>query len=302
MKTFILSAAVALASLATSVANADIVFDVFDGDAVTLFSNGSNPAPTGTFGTMTGSLTQPPAQGQALAHMVGTDNIMTLNGGAIQATDVVTVTWVVDNISGYTQENDNSNGIEFGLVSNAAFRNGNGSNPSTISRFRGDDGAPTSPVANSNRVGNGFGSIFNGTPGSGQSENIPTVEGGILLEGTALSFADGFTVVQTLSAAGVTTQYTDIVVTDQAGVETGGTTLTTAIQPFAATGAFTFENFVNGAHFYAGTEFDDLLNGGGITFSEATIDVSPAVAVPEPSSALLLALGGIVFGVKRRRK
>ena len=299
MKILFLSAAIAFASFATTT-NADVViFDAVAGDAVGVFSNGANPAPTLAIGATTGSLSQPAAQGQTLAHMVGSDDIMTLNGGGIQLTDTVTVTWVVDSIVGFTGENDNSNGIEFGLVSNPTFRNGNGSNPSTISRFRGDDGAPTSPLANSNRVGNGFGSIFNGTPGSGQSEDIATVEG-TGLEGTALSFEDGFTVVQTLSAAGVTTQYSDIIVTDQAGVETGGTTLTTVIQPFAATGAFSFQEFVNGAHFYAGTEFDNLTTGGEITFSTATIDV--ATAVPEPSSAMLLVMGGIAFGIKRRRK
>ena len=243
-------------------ANATVVFDALAGDAVTLFSNADNPVPTLD---VTGSIGTLSRDNNALSHMVGNDNIQTLNGGSILPTDVVTVTWVVDQITGYTIENNN-NGIEFGLNTELAFRT-NMVGVNTVSRFRAD-----SALANANRIGHGFGNIFNLDTLGGQTENEETVEEGLFGEGTGLSFEDGFTVVQTLTADGVTTQYSDIEVTDQAGTPTGGTVLTTVVDPFPD--GVDFVDFVNNGRFYAGAQIADSLLGGDIVFSRAQIEIT----------------------------
>ena len=221
MKTLIFSAAIAFASLATSVANAQVIFNAVAGDAVTTFSNPQNTPPTFATDSTTATLTNT----AGISHFASVNDIQTLNGGTpLTATDVVTITWVVDGITGFVNDDPtitaNPNGIEYGLLPNAALRSTQ-TNVGTLSRFRGDN--PPNLV-NANRLGNGFGNLFEGGPG--QTENIPTLEGiaaddgnivtgdeAIGLEGTGASFADGFTVVQTISAEGVTTQYRDIVVT-----------------------------------------------------------------------------------------
>ena len=221
MKFFLTSLVAAAALMVTPLASADVIFDAIAGDSINLFSNGTNALPVFANNGTTATLTRNDPQ---LSHFASVNNIQALNGGnSILGTDTVRLTWVVDGITGFTTNDDNENGIEFGLTANSAFR-GNG-NPSTNTRFRGSDAA----IANSNRVGFGFGNIFGSQDinvGGGQTENELTVEGGTTLEGTAASFADGFTVVQTLTSSGVFTQYSDIVVTDQAGVATGGTVLT----------------------------------------------------------------------------
>ena len=291
MKTLILSAAIAFASLTTSVANADVIFDAFDGDAATELG--------GTFDATAGTLTRTEAGN---ADLVSSLDFQTLNGGtAILPTDVVTVTWVVDSITNWAgiaagQANNTSTAVRAGVVTDAVAR-GN-SNLGTLSRLRGDSVG----VVQANRIGYDFGNYLR-PDAAGQSENEATVEVGDF-EITAASIADGYTVVQTISAAGVTTQYTDVIVTDQgpgAVTPTGGTTLTTVLDPFVATrfpAGTGYTEFINGAHFYAGANFQDAA-GGVVSFSTATVAIN---AVPEPSSAMLLALGGIVFGVKRRRK
>ena len=267
MKTFIFSATIIFASVATSVANAQVVFDVIAGDAVTTFSNPDNATPslatTPPTATLTGSA--------GLAHMIGNVDIQTLNGGtSITSTDVITLTWVVDSITGYTNPDDpaasnNPNGIEFGLVPNVGLRSTT-DNVGTLSRFRAD--SPN--IVNANRLGNGFGNLFAGGPG--QTENVETVEGPGL-EATAESFADGFTVVQTITADGVITQYSDIVVTDALGTPNDGTVITAELQPFVE--GTNFVDFINGAHFYAGSDSErGLGTGAAITFSTAQIEIS----------------------------
>ena len=259
MKFLVTTLAASLSLMIASAANAQVIFDAIAGDAVETFSNATNAAPTLSVNAPTATLTRSDG---ALSHFVSVVDIQTLRGGGIAATDVVRITWVVDSITGYTTANNN-NGIEFGLSTNTAFR-GN-TNPSTISRFRAD-----SSLANANKVGHGFGNVF--VNGPGQTENQETEEGGTLSEATAASFEDGFTVVQTISADGVTTQYSDIVVTNQNGTPSDETVLTTVISPFADD--VDFVDFVNGAHFYAGAQIADTA-GGVITFSRAQIELGP---------------------------
>lgn len=290
MRFFVTTLVVTSSLMLAPVANAQIIFDAIAGDAVTTVSNAMNPAPTLALNPPSATLSQ--TTGDSLSHFFSNDDIQTLNGGSIANTDTIKLTWEVKGMTNYTTPG-NRNSIEFGLVSNAAFRGGG--NPGTISRFRGDSG-----LVNANRVGHGFGNLFTNT--GGQTENEATVEGGILgfdLEGTAASFEDGFTVMQTITAAGVTTMYSDIVVTDQAGnIQAGVTTLTTVLDPYLdpTFGNQGFAGFFNGAHFYAGAGFFDPA-GGDVIFSTAQIEINP---VPEPSSFALLALGGLL-AVRRRR-
>ena len=291
MKTFIFSAAIAFASLTASVANAQVIFDAVVGDAVTTFSNPQNAPPSFATNSTTATLTNT----AGISHFVSINDIQTLNGGTpLTATDVVTITWVVDGITGYVNDDPattaNPNGIEYGVLPNATLRSTQ-DNVGTLTRFRGDH--PN--IANANKVGYGFGNLS--VDGPAQTENEPTVEGRALddgnaangdeaigLEGTGESFADGFTVVQTISAAGFTTQYRDIVVTqlldDGTGAfvrsPNGGTVLTTEIAPFPTTG-FDFVTFINGAHFYAGTDTDRTAGTGAVvTFSAARIEINAA--------------------------
>lgn len=281
MRLFLGTFIAALSLIIAPNASADVIFDAVAGDTVSTFSNGTNTAPSFSTNGTTATLTR---SDNALSHLVSTDNIATLLGGTISETDVITLTWTVDSITGYTSANNN-NGIEFGLVADPSFRGS--TNAATISRFRAD-----STLANANRVGHGFGNVFTGGP---QSENEETVEEGFTGEATGASFEDGFTVIQTISVDGVITQYNDIVVTNQFGTPTGGTTLTTVIDAFP--GGFDFVNYVNGAHFYAGAQIADG-SGGVITFSTATLELN---AVPEPTSTLLLMGLGSLYVIRRRR-
>ena len=269
MKTLFFSAVIAFASLATSVANAQVIFDALDGDAVLTFSNGTNTPPVFATAGTSATLTRPDV---GVCTFVSVDDLQTLNGGtAITEADVITVTWVVESITGFTGANNNV-GIETGISADPAFRSND--NLSTIARFRGDG-----TLQNSNRVGFTFGTIFTG--GTGQTENEPTVEASeatgaeaVGLEATALSFEDGFTVVQTISVDGVSTQYSDIVVTSQTGTETGGTVLTTVLEPFPDD--FDYLTFVNGAHFSVGASIV-LEDGGVVTFTTAQLAISDGV-------------------------
>lgn len=278
MKLFVTGFVLAATMTIAPVANAQVIFDLINnGDAISLYSNAANAAPTFIAG--------PPATltrgDRALSHFASVDDIETLNGGSLAATDVIQLTWVVDNITGYDGSMDvgnmhNNNGIEFGVVSLNQFRGTD--NLGTISRFRGD----SLNVVNANRVGHGFGRIAVGQPEDqanpvGQTENDPTDEGGFNFEATEDSFADGFTVIQTISRNGVVTQYLDVVVTDQGGVDQGLTVLTTVIDPFqpGVIGSDAdYVAFMNSAHFYAGASIADPV-GGIVTFSAATMEINP---------------------------
>lgn len=278
MKSVVTSFVIATAMITVSVANAQVIFDVTnDADPISLYSNAMNGVPTFATG--------PPAtltrSDRALSHFVSGDDIQTLNGASLTATDEIRLTWVVDSITGFDGSMDvanmhNNAGVEFGVVSLDQFRGTD--NLGTVSRFRGD----SLNVVNANRIGHSFGSIFADPPNpanpAGQTENEETVEGGFGFEGLEDSFADGFTITQTITAAGVITQYSDIVVTDQAGmVQDGITTLTTILDPFnpdVIDSDADFVAFMNSAHFYAGASIADTA-GGVLTFSLAQIEINP---------------------------
>ena len=264
MKTFIFSAAITLALLAAPVADAQVIFDALTGDAVTTVTGGTSTPPVFATAGSTATLT---SQNVGVSSLVSVDDIQTLNGGtAITEADVITVTWVVESVTGFTGAANNV-GTEVGLSTNAAFRGND--NPSTISRFRGNG-----TLRNSNRVGFTFGNVFSGS----QSEDQTTVEAeaatgvdAIGLEATGESFEDGFTVVQTISAEGVTTQYSDVVVTSQTRTPNGLTVLTTVLEPFPDD--FDYLTFINGAHFNVGASIV-ISDGGVITFTTAQLAIS----------------------------
>lgn len=271
----ILSAGACIALVCGPAAQATVIYDAIAGDATNTYANGG--ASGGTF-TGTDPLTLSDGGTNNFAHLGSVSDIETLNGGTLLSTDVIQITWVVDSISG----NLDANGAVIGLLPDATFRGT--SNVGTITRLRGQDG-----LVNDERVGYGFGNIWNG----GQTENEPTVEGaGSTFEVNESSLLDGFTVVQTISADGVTTQFSDVEVTNSIGtVQAGVTTLTTVLEPLP--GSIDFVDFFNGTHFYTGVDF---VGSGSVTFSQATIEI-----VPEPGSIALLGLGGLLVARRRRR-
>ena len=98
MKLIIATAiAAAFTIVSPVVANAQVIFDAFDGDAVTSVSNTNGPP--GTFSTPTPMTLDRNNAGPS--HFASTSDLQTLNGGvSIAATDVVQLTWVVDSVTG----------------------------------------------------------------------------------------------------------------------------------------------------------------------------------------------------------
>ena len=243
------------------VANAQVIFDAFDGDAVTSVSNTNGPP--GTFSTPTPMTLDRNNAGPS--HFASTSDLQTLNGGvSIAATDVVQLTWVVDSVTGGLS----TNGIEFGVNENDSFRANNGP-VNTLLRLRG-----ASTIVNANRLGFGFGNIFTG---GAQSENIPTeeaMEAGDDREAPVDGLEDGFTVVQTITATEVTTQFQDIEVSGPGMMTIPGITTLTNITEFPAN--IDFVSFMNGSHFYAGGQIGDA-TGGTITMSVAQVELNPVV-------------------------
>ena len=108
MKLIIATAIAAAFTVVSPVANAQVIFDAFAGDAVTSISNTNGPP--GTFSTPTPMTLVRNNAGPS--HFASTSNLQTLNGGvSIAATDVVQITWVVDSVTGGLS----ANGIEFGV-------------------------------------------------------------------------------------------------------------------------------------------------------------------------------------------
>lgn len=277
----ILSAAACIALMGGPAAEATVIYDAIAGDSTNSYTNSGTP---GTITAGTDSLTLQAAGGGFFAHFGSASDIQTLNGGTLLSTDVIKITWVVDSFS--TGADLDANGAVIALLPDAAFRAGPTVNVGTITRLRGEKAS----VVNSERIGYGFGNIW--TTGGKQTEAEPTVEGGAsTYEVAEESLLDGFTVVQTISAAGVTTQFSDVVVKNLAGTVQDYTTLTTVLEPLPDT--IDFVSFFNGTHFYAGV---DLVGSGSVTFSQATIEI-----VPEPSSIALLGLGGLLVARRRRR-
>ena len=247
------------------VANAQVIFDAFDGDAVTSVSNTNGPP--GTFSTPTPMTLDRNNAGPS--HFASTSDLQTLNGGvSIAATDVVQLTWVVDSVTGDLV----TNGIEFGVNESDSFRANNGP-VNTLLRLRGNTGANMT-LTNANRLGFGFGNIFTG---GAQSENIPTeeaMEADADREAPVDGLEDGFTVVQTITATEVTTQFQDIEVSGPGMMTIPEITTLTNITEFPATTDFV--SFMNGSHFYAGGQIGDA-TGGTITMSVAQVELNPVV-------------------------
>ena len=262
MKLIISTAIAAAFTVVSPVANAQVIFDAFAGDAVTSLTN-TNGA--GTFSTpMTLD-----RNNAGSSHFASTSNLQTLNGGvSIAATDVVQITWVVDSVTGDLV----TNGIEFGVNESDSFRANNGP-VNTLLRLRGNTGANMT-LMNANRLGFGFGNIFTG---GAQSENIPTeeaMEAGDDREAPVDGLEDGFTVVQTITATEVTTQFQDIEVSGPGMMTIPEITTLTNITEFPAD--IDFVSFMNGSHFYAGGQIGDA-TGGTITMSVAQVELNPVV-------------------------
>jgi len=275
MKRYIYLSVVVVVGMLGSVANADIVFDATTTNT-TVFDNAFNS--TGTL-TLTGG-----TPGLLLANSNGnfnqggiasTGDINTLNGTALVATDVVTLTAVVDSVTNTGSSELRSRGIEFGLAVAPAHI---GTLPSNnlVLQIGGAANVTMDNVQGLMRLQNSFGTIT--SPVSRVAEE---------------SVLDGFGVTLVADVNGFNFSFT--------GLDVFGTT-----NPVAdVSGTFLPGEFVanfGAGHYYAAAQkrnFDDL-NPGTTTldFRTARIEVT---SVPEPTCLALLGLASIGMASRRRR-
>lgn len=270
---------VLLSVLSTSV-EADVVQTIYDASATsnvganTANIGGGNPSITDNMnGTLT--LSSDPTAGNNNAFFLDSGDggsIATLLGRSLIATDTVTVRGTIDSVTGIS--NFSGNGIEFGLQSATGFR----SDPNLL--FQIDDGT--------NRGGE---APFFGTNGNVNATSAPAVnEAGL---------RDGFSFEAIYDVNGITFNVTDVVTFN---IQPGDVSTPTSYSYFVPAGflGYDFLTDVNGSFAYLSVQ----RTGTGqtdVNLSEFTIEVE-SVAVPEPTSATLLTVGGLGMLMRRRRR
>ncbi|MGJ8641999.1 MAG: PEP-CTERM sorting domain-containing protein [Luteolibacter sp.] len=237
--------------------------------------SGGEMLPTITGATPNLLVTQA-AQNNNMAGFASTSNIDTLiGGGGLTAADTVTMSVTVDSISGAQFR---SNGYEFGLSESASFR------PATGSFLLG--------MAASNSGSDvRFMSKFGSTDVNG--------DGSLDWNSNQDAILDGFTITLTADVVGYSFFIEGILVAGSTNADyTDGDTTATISGNWAGTEFL--DNF-GGGHLYTAvqqrtgqTEGDNMITD----YSAATIDVT---VVPEPSSAALLGLAGLVLILRRRK-
>jgi len=257
------STALSLA-LTTLAVPAAIIYEVNDGNTTVFTNDGSNlgqvvesgDTSTGTYSiTLNTDINRP-------FGIASTDDLQTLNGGAITSNDVVTLTYVLDSINPGDLQNI---GMEFGLVDGDHFRT------SATNLFYGG-------LQGNNRTSllvNSWSGVVN--------EN--------LLAFNETSIENGLSVVITLDNSGYSFTVSDV---EQQG--------NAAVTSYSNSGTWTgteFTDFINDAHFYNTQQRSNTGNVGFTsTYSTLSIDVTP---IPEPSSALFVGLAGIAGMIRRKR-
>lgn len=243
--------------------SATVIFDASPANT-TLANNG-----IGAQGTLTGTPGdlefQNNSSGFNFSSFASTDNINTLNGSPITDLDVVTVTIQV---ADFRIGDLRANGIDFGL---------NNATTSNISNTQPGDNIIRLEEGNN---GNDIGTFFNGAGFLDSGLNASDVE---LLNGfTAELVADVNGYTYTLGSVNAASNTTPLIVSG-----------TYAPGEFVST--------VGTSHFfYAQQQFNSANNGVDLLadITEARIVVT---SVPEPTSAVLLGLGGFAFMMRRRK-
>ncbi|MBK1855612.1 PEP-CTERM sorting domain-containing protein [Verrucomicrobiaceae bacterium 5K15] len=227
------------------------------GNAVNLTSNSF----TGTTGALT--VTTDASGNNNASGIASNDDINTLKGSALLATDTVTMKMIVTNTTGVN--NLRANGIEFGMSPN-----GTGFRPAENLIFQIDADNDDSGMAIDNFY---------------DPDLTLNVAGWAVTEA---SLADGFTVTLVADSDGFTFTLFDI-------EEVGNLSNTTLSYSNTFTGSQFVDNFGGGHMYYTrqGTAGEVDVN-----ISEFSIDVTP---IPEPSAAGLLGLSGLALILRRRR-
>lgn len=203
------------------------------------------------------------------AFVASSSTVSGANGGAISATDTVTVCGTIDSFVG----NPTANGFEFGLQNGTGFR----SDPNLL--FQIDDGGNRGGLA-----------PFFSTSGPGANVNNSDTPGA-----TEASLGDGFSFSAVYDAAGITYTVSDIITTNEQGAEPVGATSYTWFHTDAAYVANWTTLVGNSSAYYSHQKAGVP---GTSTISKFSIDVT---AVPEPSSLALVGLGVIGMCARRRR-
>lgn len=203
----------------------------------------------------------------------GPNNINSYNGSTLLSTDVVTVRVTVDGITGDL----NANGIEFGISSGLNTFRGD---PSFLARWR------------PNGVGGGETELANGF--NGLTGNVNNAGTGVQED----SLDDGFTIEAIYDVNGITYTISDI--EERVTNNPTQTIFLSAADILADTGnAYNFAD-VGTQNAYFNFQTAGTGNNRTATISEFSIEVSSSV-VPEPSSAIALAFGGLGLLFRRRR-
>jgi len=196
------------------------------------------------------------------------EDINTLKGSSLLATDTVTITLSVTSTTG----NISANGIEFGMSPMAPVVGDNSDTsdfrPANNLIFQIDDAGADSGMAIDNFTGLGLNDAGWGV--------------------TEASLADGFTISLVANSSGFNFTLSDI-------VENGGTA-TTLSYGNSFTGSQFVDNF-GGGHLYFTRQLQNT-NSGVTNFGNVTIDVTP---IPEPSTTALFGFSGFALLLRRRR-